>query len=300
MTLPYPFLSRRRVTRGVVALAVLCLAGIGGCRARDEAAPAPDVQGPRVVSLVPSATETLFAIGAGPQVVGVSSFDTLPADAGTRPRVGALLDPDVERILTLRPDLVVTYGSQTALHEHLRRAGIGMLTVRHGGIADVLELCQTLGQQTGHADEGRTLAETLRARLTAVRMRVEGKARPRVLFVFGREAGTLRQVWASGGIGYLHELLDVAGADNVFADVARENVQASTELLLARSPDVIVELQAERRAPEPTSPWLALPAIPAVRDGRIVTLDGAAFVVPGPRLAEAAEALARALHPDAF
>ena len=217
-----------------------------------------------------------------------------------RQRVGALLDPDLERILGLKPDLVVTYGSQEALHEQLARAKIATYSYRHGGIGDTLATLEDIGTRTGHADAAREVAQLLRAQLTAVRMRVDGRPRPKVLLVFGREPGSLRNVWASGGKGFLHELLDVAGADNVFADVDRENVQATSELLLARAPDVIVELQAEAHPEESPSPWLSLPAIPAVKSGRLVTLQGDRFVVPGPRLGGAADALARVLHPDAW
>jgi iron complex transport system substrate-binding protein len=272
------------------------------CSPREEAkAPAaPAVKGPRVVSLVPAVTEMLFAVGAGPQVVGVSSFDTVPAEVSTRPRVGALLDPDVERILSLKPDLVVTYGSQDALHEQMARAGIATFVYRHGGIGQTLETIEAIGERTGHADAGRQAAQLLRAQLTAVRMRVEGRPRPRALLVFGREPGSIRNVWASGGVGFLHELLDVAGADNVFADVARENVQATTELLLTRAPAVIVELRTGPRAAESPSPWLALPGLPAVKAGRVLTLEGDQFVVPGPRLGEAAQAMSKALHAGAW
>jgi iron complex transport system substrate-binding protein len=297
-----PSRSPRSIGAVCVAVAVLVLlAFVGACRSRQgETNAKAAVSGPRVVSLVPAVTEMLFAVGAGPQVVGVSSFDKTPAEVATRPRVGALLDPDVERILSLKPDLVVTYGSQEALHEQLARAGIAAFTYRHGGIGDTLATLEEIGTRTGHGDAGREAAQLLRARLTAVRMRVDGRPRPRVLLIFGREPGSIRNVWASGGKGFLHELLDVAGADNVFADVDRENVQATSELLLARAPEVIVELQTERRAPESPSPWLALPGIPAVKSGGIVTLQGDQFVVPGPRLGAAAEALARALHPDAW
>ena len=293
-------LSRRTITR-LALLAIVIPSSLSiACGRRDEENKAPATQGPRVVSLVPAVTEMLFAVGAGPQVAGVSTFDKVPAEVATLPKVGALLDPDVERILTLKPDLVVTYGSQTALHEQLSRVGIGLITYRHGGIGDTLDMLEMVGERTGHEARGREAAQALRAQLTGVRMRVDGLPRPKVLLVFGREAGTVRQVWASGGVGFLHEMLDVAGADNVFADVEQENVQAPTELLLTRAPEVIVELQTIVRPVESPSPWLTLPGIPAVRTGRIVTLPGDQFVVPGPRLGEAAEALARALHPDAF
>ncbi len=288
------------MTRRTLIALLVVLTLSGACRPRERAATADAIVGPRVVSLVPSVTEMLFAVGAGPQVVGVSSFDKVPAEVASRPRVGALLDPDVERILSLKPDLVVTYGSQETLHEQLARAGIAAFVYRHGDIGATLETFEAIGVQTGHAEAGRQAAQLLRARLISVRSRVEGQPRPKVLLVFGREPGTIRHVWASGGAGFLHELLDVVGADNVFADVDRENVQATTELLLTRAPDVIVELRAEARPPESPSPWLALPGIPAVKSGRILTFDGDHFVQPGPRLAEAAEALARALHPSAW
>lgn len=291
---------------GRVAVIVVLLGLAVACSPQREQAQAPAtsaepvVSGPRVVSLVPAVTEMLFAVGAGPQVVGVSSHDTFPAEVATRPRVGALLDPDLERILALKPALVVSYGSQTPLHDQLARAGIEVMTYRHGGIGDTLAMLEEVGRRTGHEADGRQAAQVLRAQLTGIRMRVEGRRRPRTLLVFGREPGAIRQVWASGGIGFLHELLDVAGAENVFGDVARENVQAGTEQVLARRPEAIVELRAEARPQESPSPWLALPALPAVASGRVLTLEGSQFVVPGPRLGEAAEALARALHPEAF
>src|SRR5690606_23255498 len=115
--------------------------------------------------------------------------------------------------------------------------------------------------------------------------------------------GALRQVWASGGTGFLHDLLDVAGADNVFADTDRENVQATTEVLLARAPDVIVELRSAQDASgdaEAIRVWDVLGSVPAVREKRVVRIAGDDFVIPGPRLAQAAEQLARAIHPEAW
>jgi iron complex transport system substrate-binding protein len=141
--------------------------------------------------------------------------------------------------------------------------------------------------------------------VAAVTARVSGRPRPRTLLVFGRDPAGLRNLYASGGTGFLHDLLVAAGGDNVFADVARESVAATTELLLARAPEAIVEL----RPGDPPAPssmagfraaWNALPGVPAVRDKRIAVLVGDEFVIPGPRLAGAAERLAQALHPGAF
>ena len=256
------------------------------------------------MSLVPALTEVLFALGAGPQVVGVSSFDEFPPEVKTLPKVGALLDPDTERILALRPDLVIVYGSQSELQTQLRRAGLRAFSYRHGGITTILATIRELGAATGHRAESDALASTLQARLDAVRTRVNGRPRPRTLLVFERQPGTLRGVYAAGGVGFLHDVLGIAGGANVFADIARESVQPSVETLLTRAPDVILEVRAtgliERRTASERDAWSALPSIPAVRNARIHFLTGDHFVVPGPRLVQATEAIARTLHPDAF
>ena len=279
---------------GVLPLVVLVLAGIAGAQAQPR----------RIVSIVPAVTEMLFAIGAGPRVVGVSSFDKVPAEVETRVRVGALLDPDVERILSLQPDLVVVYGSQDTLKAQLTRARIPLFDYRHAGLAGVFSSLRALGAATGDADAADRLATTLESRIAAVRARVAGRRAPATLLVFGREPGAIRQVHASGGTGFLHDMLAAAGGSNVFADAPRESVQASTELLLTRRPEVILEVRTREMNPATIdterSAWQALTSIPAVRAGRILVLSGDHFVVPGPRVADAVEAMARALHPDAF
>lgn len=259
----------------------------------------------RIISLVPALTEILFAIGAGPQVIAVSSFDDDPPEVMKLPRVGALLDPDTERILSMRPDLVLTYGSQTDLDRRLAAAGIRTYSYRHGGLADVTPTFRALGDLTGHAAEAERLAAAIDERLAAVRARVERQPRRRTLLVIGREPVSLRHLDASGGVGFLHDLITLAGGDNVFGDIARQAVRASTEMLIARAPDVVLDLHYSRAlAPadieKERQVWRQLPSIPAVRNGRIHVLMGDHLVVPGPRIADAAEEFARAIHPEAF
>ena len=159
--------------------------------------------------------------------------------------MGALIDPDVERILSLRPDLVVVYASQADLREQMRRAGIQTWPFAHAGLADVARVTTEIGALTGHAREGDALAASITAQITRVRASAADGTRPKVLLVFGREPLALRNIYASGGVGFLHDLIEVAGGANVFADVRRESVQATTELILARAPDVIIELRPE-------------------------------------------------------
>ncbi len=259
----------------------------------------------RIVSLVPALTEMLYALGAGPRVVAVSSYDEFPAEVKSLPKVGALLDPDMERILALRPDLVIVYGSQTDVQAQLARAGIRVFNYRHAGLAGVLNTLKELGAAVGRASEGERLARDTRAQLDAIQARVRGRPKPRTLLVFERDPASLRGVYVSGGVGFLHEMLEIAGGVNVFADVARESVQPSIETMLARAPEVILEVRvkgllAPADIAEAKRVWGALASVPAVQRGRIQILYGDHLVVPGPRVVQGTEAFAKALHPEAF
>lgn len=262
--------------------------------------PAPN----RIVSLIPAVTEMLFAIGAGPQVVAVSSFDRYPPEVAKLQHVGALLDPDVERILSLHPDLVVVYASQSDLRTQLERARIPVYVYKHAALADVLVTLNEIGDRVGHAREAADLAKSIQSHLAAVRARVAHRTRPRTLIVFDRETLALRGIFASGGIGFIHDMVDAAGGDNIFADVKQQAVQATTELILARRPEVILELRGD---PVPATirgkeiaVWQTLSSLPAVRNHRVYLIDDQKTVVPGPRVADGVELIARSLHPAAF
>ncbi len=125
------------------------------------------------------------------------------------------------------------------------------------------------------------------------------------MLVIGRDPMVLRGLYVSGGVGFLHELLDVAGGEDVFADVKREAVQPSNETMLVRAPQVIIELHpgetpSSAVVQKERAVWSLLPSVPAVRNGRVHLLYGGYLLAAGPRLARATETLARVLHPDAF
>jgi iron complex transport system substrate-binding protein len=277
-----------------------------GASANHQVTKSPDHQVSRIVSLVPAVTEMLYGIGAGPRVVAVSSYDTYPPQVKQLPNVGALLDPNVERILSLKPDLVIVYGSQTELKQQLARAGIGVFDYRHAGLADVTTTIRELGERTGDAAKAADLARGIERGLDEIRRKVSGRLRPRTLLVFGRERLALRGIYASGGIGFLDDMLQVAGGTNVFADVKMQAVQASTEQILAHRPDVVIEARATNSAfpsgdlRAELNVWKALGSIPAVRDNRVLFLFDDRIVIPGPRVVEGTRAIAAALHPDAF
>jgi len=218
------------------------------------------------------------------------------------PTVGALIDPDTERIISLRPDLVVTYGSQADLQEQLKRSSIPFFDYRHGGLDHIMVTMRALGARTGHVDQAETVARGLQAGIDAVKNRVAGKPRPRTLLVFGREPGSLRNVYASAGRGFLHDMLVVAGGEDVLNDIDKESAQVSTEMILARKPDVILELNSASRLNEAdlkavVGPWMTLSSVPAVRNKRVIILNGPGLTVPGPRVLDGIQKMADALHP---
>ena len=290
---------RLRSLRAFVVISVLFVTSLTGI-----AAPRSSQPPSRIISLIPAVTEMLFVIGAGPQVVGVSSFDRYPPEVAKLQRVGALLDPDVERILALRPDLVAVYASQSDLRAQLERAKIPTYVYSHAGLPDITATLREIGDRVGHSREATDVATAIEGRIAQVRKRVASLQPPRTLIVFDRETLGLRGIYASGGVGFIHDMVDAAGGANVFADVKQQAVQATTELILARRPEVILELRGDPVAPEirakEIAVWHALGSVPAVRNDRVYFIDQQMTVVPGPRVAEAVELIARTLHPEVF
>lgn len=278
----------------LAALAVVICAALLLTRAVPSAAPL------RIVSLVPAVTEMLYAIGAGPQMIGVSSFDKYPPEVEKLPKLGGLIDPDIERILRLKPDLVIVYGAKSEVAIQLERAKIGAFRYESGNLANVTATIRALGERLGRHAEAEAEARRIEHELDAIRARVASQPRLRTLLIFGREAGSLRGIYASGGVGFLHDMLTIAGGDDVFADVKRENVQISAEQLLTRAPEAIVELHGaltpQTMAAE-RSVWQQLPAVPAVKNNRIYLLGSELITIPGPRIVEGTRMIAEALHP---
>jgi iron complex transport system substrate-binding protein len=290
------------------ALAILLILGLApGCGAPGPRS-APPAEGHaatphRIVSLVPAVTQMLFTIGAGPRVVGVSTFDRFPPEVVNLPKVGGLLDPNIETIVRLRPDLVAIDASQEELGGKLAALQIPAFAYSHPGLADVTRTIRDLGNQLGLRAEAERAANSITSRLDDIRRRVAGRPRPTTLIVFGREPSSLRDIYASGSVGFLADIFNLAGGENVLAGMHRESLQVTTETILGARPEVIVELQPgdgrtrERQADEA---WQTLASVPAVRNHRVYVLVGDEFVVPGPRVVEAAERIARVLHPEAF
>jgi iron complex transport system substrate-binding protein len=284
--------------RRLATVLAVWLGVVASAAAQNAAAPR------RIVSLIPATTEMLFEMGAGNRIVGVGNYDKYPPEVERLERVGGLLDPNVERLLALKPDLVIVYDTQTDLKQQLERAHVPMFRYVHRALPDIMSTMRALGERVGAKSAADAAAARMEQQLAAIKARVAGRPRPKTLLVFGREQGSLRHVNASGGYGFLHDILELAGGADVLGDLKKQSVDMSTEMILTRAPEVIIELHygtslARERLAAERLVWNALASVPAVKNDRVHLLVGDEFVVPGPRIVVAAERFAQTLHPGA-
>ena len=252
---------------------------------------AAPVQRPRIVSLIPSLTEDLFAIGAGGQVVGVSQFTDYPAAAARLPQISSATSIDAEKVLSLHPDVVVGIRAQAALSSDLRRLGLRTVLIADDSYEDIYTDLHVLGALSDHAREAAALATRLRGEAARLEAGVPRGDRPRVFVVLGTAP-----VFTVGNRSYIARLLNMAGARNAASDLREAYGRYSAEALVAAQPDVIVaDKAAGLDAVLDRPPWNALRA---VREHRVYVLDDADLLErPGPRFVGGLRWLIEHLHP---
>lgn len=248
----------------------------------------------RVVSLAPSVTETIVDLGFADRLVGVSDFCTLPPGRPVR-RVGGLLNPDLEVIRTLHPDVLIgtTSGNDPALAGQAEGLGLPLYILNTPDVAAVLASITTLADLLGEPERGSRLASDLRHRLEAVAAGVEGRERPRLLFV----------VWAEplvvpGSGAFLTDAIRRAGGLSLTADQAATHPTFSVESAIALAPEVILTTEENAAFAEAIRSDPAWASVPAVKSGRVAVV-GNAVVRPGPGVIGGIEEMARLLHPEA-
>jgi iron complex transport system substrate-binding protein len=247
---------------------------------------------PRIVSLIPSLTEDLFAIGAGPQVVAVSAWTDYPKEATRLPVVASFTSVDTERILALHPDLVVGITAQAQIVADLRRTGVAPVLLPDDSFDDIFADLAELGKLSGHAREAAALTDQLHARTAALQRSVRGRSRPSVFVVLG-----VAPIFTVSDSSYIAHLIALAGGRNATGKLRDAYPRYSAEALVALQPDVIVTDKAGGlTAVLDRAPWNTLRA---VRSGRVYVLDDAALLErPGPRYNDGLAWLIARLHPN--
>lgn len=245
----------------------------------------------RIIALTPHLTELLFAVGAGAQLVGADSASDFPAAARALPRVGDYSRINFERVLALKPDLVVVWtgGNRAADVHRLERMGLPVLHTQASRLDDVARLLRLIGQASGHAQEGEAAARDFSARLAALQV---GAARKPPASVF-------YQVWdrplmTVGGAHWISDALALCGARNVFADLEAASPVVSREAVLRRAPELIV---GGSDAPDLRRQWQSFVGLPAVKTNAFVRVDADRLHRPTPRLIEGVAELCAAVAP---
>jgi len=256
----------------------------------------------RVVSLGPSLTETVFALGCGDRLVGVGDYAQWPPEVRKLPRVGGLYNPSLERLLALRPGLVLIPSPMPRLETACRRADISVETVRVESLHGVLRSVVRVAELLGCPRKGYDLAAAISRELDRVRSRTAGLPRPRVLLQVGAAPGPgVQGLTVAGGGTFLSELVETAGAVNVFGGRKLRYFRPSLENVLRLRPGVVLIFDASAADPAAAglsarAAWPALLPPPATPEVHVLTDQ--LFVLPGPRVGQAAARLARLLHPE--
>lgn len=261
----------------------------------------------RIVSTAPSVTEMLYALGLGERVVGVTTFCRYPPEAAAKPKIGDYVRPNLEAIVALKPDLVVMEATGIRRAERLPALKLNVLEVDDGTLAGIYESLRKIGAAAGVPERAAALRSNMQAALEDLRRRTRGLAPRRLLFVAGRTPARLEDLIVVGRGSYLNELIEIAGARNAFADVGAPYLKVSLEQVLARNPEVIVDMgemaqtagASDEQKRAVVTLWERQPALAAVRERRVFAVASDIFMVPGPRVVEAARALARMVHPEA-
>jgi ABC-type Fe3+-hydroxamate transport system substrate-binding protein len=246
----------------------------------------------RIVSLNPTTTELLFAIGAGPRVTGRTSYDIYPKEVLAVPDLGPGLRPNVEAVLNTHPDLVLLYASadNRDAARRLRSSGVATAAYKIDRIADMMRVTRALGRITGDSATAERTVDSVQATLDRVRAQTASLPHPTVFWPLW-EAPLL----SVGAGSFLHELLEIAGAKNIFADMPQPSPTVTFEELLRRDPDVILTSAKSRERILNDQKWKTLRA---VREGRVVVFDSAIATGPSNRVGASAVSLAKLLHPD--
>lgn len=288
-----------RCLRALLVFLAIGLMAIGAARA--------DEPPRRIVSVAPSITEMLYALGLGDRVVGVTEFCHYPPEVREKPKIGSYLRPNIETVLAMQPDLVVVLREHGALAVRLRNVGLSVFELQHNDLGGIYGSLLSLGERASVEDVAKRRVGEIKQFLEGVSAKTASLPRRSVMFIVGRTPGTIQDLVVVGRGSFLNELIAIAGGRNVFADAPSFYPRIPREEIYARRPDVIIDMGdmadtddvAEEHKRSVAQLWKQIPSLPAVQEGRVYPVAEDIFVVPGPRVIETAQSLFRMIHPEA-
>jgi len=256
----------------------------------------------RIISCAPNFTEMLFALDSGDKVVGVTDFCKFPPEAALKEKIGGYLNPNLEKIITLRPTLVITPKTKSDLPQKLRRLNIPTLEIPNETVSDALNAITSIAKAVGVPERGAQLRSAIAHDLESLKTKYAHKPPVRTLIVVGRAPDSLRDIYAAGAGTFLDELLRFGGGENILPPQPALYPKLSRESLIALNPDVILDTTFSGLASTTDTlkaalnPWLDLTSVNAVKNGRVYIIFDPSLTIQGPRLAHSARIIADYLH----
>lgn len=285
----------------------LMLIVIGLVSQRDAASPQQTAETgyQRIISLAPSITETLFAIGAGDKLVAVTDYCDYPAAARSLPSVGGYTDTSLEAIVAKKPDLIIMLQGQQRLRQQLQQLGISTHSIDNTTLFGIQAAIASTGQVTGHEQQANDLLAEIEGKINAVRARVESQPAVRTLVSIAHYVNSdqLETVYVAGQHDFYNDLLKLAGGINVYQGTRVMVPSVSEEGLIRMNPDVIIDVFPEADDHQSDmdlvmQQWQQLSSVSAVQSGRVHIIQRDYGSVPGPRIIRLLEDFARLLHPQ--
>ena len=259
----------------------------------------------RIISMSPAITEILFAIGAGDKVVGVTDFCVYPPEAAKLPKLGGILNPNIEAMISIRPDLIIHHYDSVKIQDFAKTMGVEYLPVKLTDLNSILDSIQKIGRKIDLADNAEKLAMKLKTDIDFYKNKLKPYRKKSVLLLLGDSDDPMRDLYAAGRNTFLGELLDIAGGENIIPETFAEYPKVSREYIIKKSPEAIIiagpmanlssgQKQINLRR------WARFPTIRAVKNNNIHFIGNDYILIPGPRLISLIEQFAKRIHPKLF
>lgn len=286
------------VLAGSVIFSTLLREQISLFESADEPAGLPQ----RVISTSPAITEVLFALGAGERVVGVTDYCNYPPEAKNIERIGGTMNPSLEKLMSLEPDLVILGNLSERDHADYATVGLPVLVVREYTMPEIKNMIRSIGDTLGVVSTADSIVVSIESAMAASEKAVSDSIRKSVMLVIGRTPGALSDIYVVGSGVFLNDLVEAAGGRNVFSDLHRPYARVSTEEILVRRPDVIIEAAhnielTPEKVGEMRKVWSPLGMVPAVVNREIHFINDDFLLIPGPRMVLSLKRFQQLIYP---
>ena len=256
----------------------------------------------RIISTSPSITEMLFELGLQDRIVAVTDFCIYPEEACLLPSIGGVLNPDIEKIISLAPDLIILQSDSATVEKNINSLGIPTFSIKVRTISDIFDSINRLGKELNCQEAAEKLVLLLKDKINAFKLKLVGQLPKKVLLLLGDSSDPAHDLYAVGPGTFLNELLILSGGENILKNSKAQYPKLSKEYIIEQSPEIIIEAGpksnlSQKEIDYKVERWNRFPTIQAVRDKRIYFIGADYILIPGPRLVNILENFIQVIHP---